>query len=195
MHCTYFSVERAIDDFNCMLLYKYNCSWYRYKEFLHSLHVYLVSISNAFIFYFFMFCKSHYFDFHSFHHWHYGPSSKHLGSIVISWPWYSEPLTSYGLGLDWFFTLISVCYSVLKGYGMMAVEEWTLNDRGEVESKNPSRYRVPDVGNLPRDFNVTLLSDSPNKQAIVYSSKVVSFNRINSYFCYKSRCLSHHVLI
>lgn len=90
----YFSVERAIDDFNCMLLYKYSCSWYRYKEFLHSLHVYLVSISNAFIFYFFMFCKSHYFDFHSFHHWHYGPSSKHLGSIVISWPWYSEPLTS-----------------------------------------------------------------------------------------------------
>lgn len=75
-----------------------------------------------------------------------------------------------------------MCYSVLKGYGMMAVEEWTLNDRGEVESKNPSRYRVPDVGNLPRDFNVTLLSDSPNKQAIVYSSKVVSFNRINSYF-------------
>lgn len=54
---------------------------------------------------------------------------------------------------------------MLKGYGMMAVEEWTLNDRGEVESKNPSRYRVPDVGNLPRDFNVTLLSDSPNKQA------------------------------
>lgn len=59
----------------------------------------------------------------------------------------------------------------MQGYGMMAVEEWTLNDRGEVESKNPSRYRVPDVGNLPRDFNVTLLSDSPNKQAIVYSSK------------------------
>lgn len=59
----------------------------------------------------------------------------------------------------------------MQGYGMMAVEEWTLNDKGEVESKNPSRYKIPEVGNLPRDFNVTLLSDSPNKQAIVYSSK------------------------
>lgn len=59
----------------------------------------------------------------------------------------------------------------MQGYGMMAVEEWTLDANGEVESKDPSRYKIPEVGNLPRDFNVTLLSDSPNKQAIVYSSK------------------------
>lgn len=77
---------------------------------------------------------------------------------------------------------------------MMAVEEWTLNDRGEVESKNPSRYKIPEVGNLPRDFNVTLLSDSPNKQAIVYSSKVVILNIIYSYFCYNLRYISNHVL-
>lgn len=72
---------------------------------------------------------------------------------------------------------------------MMAVEEWTLNDKGEVESKNPSRYKIPEVGNLPRDFNVTLLSDSPNKQAIVYSSKVVILNIIYRYFCYRLRYL------
>lgn len=64
------------------------------------------------------------------------------------------------MGLDWIFILISVCYFVLKGYGMMVVEEWMLNDRGEVESKNFFCYRV---GNLLWDFNVILFSDSFNK--------------------------------
>lgn len=93
------------------------------------------------------------------------------------------------IGISLFFYINYFCFSKLKGYGMMAVEEWTLNDKGEVESKNPSRYKIPEVGNLPRDFNVTLLSDSPNKQAIVYSSKVVILNIIYSYFCYRLRYL------
>lgn len=67
------------------------------------------------------------------------------------------------MGLDWIFILISVCYFVLKGYGMMVVEEWMLNDRGEVESKNFFCYRVLDVGDLLWDFNVILFSDSFNK--------------------------------
>lgn len=148
--------------------------------------MYLVSISNAFTY-------SHYFDFHNV-------SFLYITLwFIIKTPGVHSPFVAVVLGtpdvvrigIGLFFTLIILCFSMLKGYGMMAVEEWTLNDKGEVESKNPSRYKIPEVGNLPRDFNVTLLSDSPNKQAIVYSSKVVIFY---SYFCYKLRYLSHHVL-
>ncbi|XP_062598637.1 xanthine dehydrogenase/oxidase-like [Saccostrea cucullata] len=58
----------------------------------------------------------------------------------------------------------------LQGYGMVALEEWKMKSNGEIECTGPSNYSLPYVRNLPNDFNVTLLSDCPNKQA-VYSSK------------------------
>ena len=71
------------------------------------------------------------------------------------------------------FNIISI-YIFIKGYGMVAMEEWRMKTNGEVISTGLPFYKIPEVGNLPRDFNVTLLSDSPNKEAIVYSSKVSS---------------------
>lgn len=71
------------------------------------------------------------------------------------------------------FNSISI-YVLIKGYGMVAMEEWRMKTNGEVISTGLPFYKIPEVGNLPRDFNVTLLSDSPNKEAIVYSSKVSS---------------------
>ena len=42
---------------------------------------------------------------------------------------------------------------------------------GHFITRGPGTYKIPTFGNIPQQFNVTLLKDLPNLKA-VYSSKV-----------------------
>ena len=43
--------------------------------------------------------------------------------------------------------------------------------KGHLLTRGPGAYKIPGFGNIPQEFNVTLLKDAPNVKA-VYSSKV-----------------------
>lgn len=57
---------------------------------------------------------------------------------------------------------------------MMTMEKIKYTKDGRMISSGPMEYKIPGVRNIPREFKVALLKDSPNERA-VYSSKVRSF--------------------
>lgn len=46
-----------------------------------------------------------------------------------------------------------------------------MSKTGQLLTRGPGAYKIPGFRNIPQEFNVTLLKDSPNVRA-VYSSKV-----------------------
>lgn len=46
-----------------------------------------------------------------------------------------------------------------------------MSGKGHLLTRGPGAYKIPGFGNVPQEFNVTLLKDAPNVKA-VYSSKV-----------------------
>lgn len=60
----------------------------------------------------------------------------------------------------------------MQGYGLYCFEEMVYSPEGSVLTRGPSTYKIPGVGDIPTEFNVALLKDSPNPRAI-YSSKGV----------------------
>lgn len=46
-----------------------------------------------------------------------------------------------------------------------------MSSKGHLLTRGPGAYKIPGFGNVPQEFNVTLLKDVPNVKA-VYSSKV-----------------------
>ena len=64
-------------------------------------------------------------------------------------------------------TMMTVC----QGYGLMVLEQYKVRPDGTLLTRGPGNYKIPSVGNIPQQFNVTLLRDSGNPKA-VYSSKV-----------------------
>ncbi|XP_076807856.1 xanthine dehydrogenase/oxidase-like [Clavelina lepadiformis] len=59
-----------------------------------------------------------------------------------------------------------------QGYGMMTLEEPLYSPKGEMLTRGPGTYKIPGFGDCPKEFNVHLLRDVSNKQAI-FSSKAV----------------------
>ncbi|KAF5279176.1 hypothetical protein FQR65_LT03423 [Abscondita terminalis] len=58
----------------------------------------------------------------------------------------------------------------MQGYGFYMLEEIMFTPDGVMLTKGPGTYKLPGFGNVPLEFNVTLLKRAPNSKAI-YSSK------------------------
>ena len=59
----------------------------------------------------------------------------------------------------------------LQGYGLMMMEQQKVSSKGYLFTRGPGNYKIPGFGDIPVEFNVSLLKGSVNKKA-VYSSKV-----------------------
>ena len=58
----------------------------------------------------------------------------------------------------------------IQGYGLFLLEEVVYSPEGKMLTQGPSTYKIPGFGDIPEEFNVSLLKGSPNVHA-VYSSK------------------------
>ncbi|XP_077979418.1 xanthine dehydrogenase/oxidase-like [Glandiceps talaboti] len=58
----------------------------------------------------------------------------------------------------------------IQGYGYHVTEELRYSQQGELLTRGPGMYRIPEVGDIPSQFNVTLLKGAPCKSGI-YSAK------------------------
>ena len=58
-----------------------------------------------------------------------------------------------------------------QGYGLMMMEQQKVSPQGFVFTRGPGNYKIPGFGDIPVEFNVSLLKGSVNERA-VYSSKV-----------------------
>lgn len=59
----------------------------------------------------------------------------------------------------------------IQGYGLFTLEELIFSPTGTMYSRGPGAYKIPGFGDIPEEFNVSLLKGAPNPRAI-YSSKV-----------------------
>ncbi|KAL4716403.1 hypothetical protein ACJJTC_006765 [Scirpophaga incertulas] len=60
----------------------------------------------------------------------------------------------------------------IQGYGLFTIEELIYSPTGTLYSRGPGAYKIPGFGDIPQEFNVSLLKGAPNPRA-VYSSKAV----------------------
>ncbi|GJQ84033.1 ry [Trypoxylus dichotomus] len=60
----------------------------------------------------------------------------------------------------------------MQGYGLFMLEEMVYSPKGDVFTKGPGAYKIPGFGDIPAEFNVSLLKGASNPRA-VYSSKAV----------------------
>ncbi|XP_068088896.1 xanthine dehydrogenase/oxidase isoform X2 [Hyperolius riggenbachi] len=60
----------------------------------------------------------------------------------------------------------------VQGLGLFTLEELKYSPEGNLYTRGPGMYKIPAFGDIPAEFNVSLLRDCPNKKAI-YSSKAV----------------------
>ena len=61
----------------------------------------------------------------------------------------------------------------VQGAGWLTHEELCWDDKGRLTSDGPATYKIPAISDMPLEFNVALLEDSPNEAATVYHSKAV----------------------
>jgi xanthine dehydrogenase large subunit len=61
----------------------------------------------------------------------------------------------------------------VQGAGWLTHEELCWDDKGRLTTDGPATYKIPAIGDMPLEFNVALLEDSPNEVATVYHSKAV----------------------
>ncbi|PIO30993.1 hypothetical protein AB205_0063890 [Aquarana catesbeiana] len=60
----------------------------------------------------------------------------------------------------------------VQGIGLFTMEELKYSPEGNLYTRGPGMYKIPAFGDIPAEFNVSLLRDCPNSKAI-YSSKAV----------------------
>jgi xanthine dehydrogenase/oxidase len=60
----------------------------------------------------------------------------------------------------------------MQGYGLFVLEELIYSPTGTLYSRGPGMYKIPGFGDIPAEFNVSLLTGAPNPRA-VYSSRAV----------------------
>ena len=60
----------------------------------------------------------------------------------------------------------------MQGIGLYTLEEMLYSPSGRVLSTGPGMYKIPSAHNIPQEFNVSLLRNSPNPFA-VHSSKAI----------------------
>ena len=61
----------------------------------------------------------------------------------------------------------------MQGAGWLTHEELRWDESGRLLTDGPATYKIPTIGDMPQEFNVNLLSDSPNDAATVFHSKAV----------------------
>ena len=61
----------------------------------------------------------------------------------------------------------------VQGLGWLTHEELCWDESGRLTTDGPATYKIPTVGDMPFEFNVALLKDSPNDEATVFHSKAV----------------------
>lgn len=59
-----------------------------------------------------------------------------------------------------------------QGYGLMMMEQQKMSPNGFLFTRGPGAYKIPGFGDVPVQFNVSLLKSSVNNRA-VYSSKAI----------------------
>ena len=61
----------------------------------------------------------------------------------------------------------------VQGAGWLTSEELWWDDQARLRTHAPSTYKIPTCSDVPSEFRVTLLADSPNKERTIYRSKAV----------------------
>jgi len=61
----------------------------------------------------------------------------------------------------------------VQGLGWLTAEELVWNREGKLLTHSPDTYKIPAVGDVPRDFRVRLLEDAPNPKKTIHRSKAV----------------------
>lgn len=61
----------------------------------------------------------------------------------------------------------------VQGMGWLTTEELVYSDEGRLLTTGPATYKIPAVSDCPPDLRVTLLPESPNREATVFHSKAV----------------------
>lgn len=61
----------------------------------------------------------------------------------------------------------------VQGAGWLTHEELCWDDKGRLTTDGPATYKIPAISDMPLEFTVALLEDSPNEAATVYHSKAV----------------------
>ncbi len=61
----------------------------------------------------------------------------------------------------------------IQGMGWLTLEELVWNAEGRLLTHAPSTYKIPSGRDMPKDFRVEILADSPNEEATVFRSKAV----------------------
>lgn len=61
----------------------------------------------------------------------------------------------------------------VQGTGWLTHEELCWDEQGRLLTDGPANYKIPAVSDIPADFRVRLLEDSPNDAATVFHSKAV----------------------
>lgn len=70
----------------------------------------------------------------------------------------------------------------MQGYGLYTMEEILYFPNGKQQTVGPSTYKIPTLNDIPKEFNVSLLTDTPNTRAIcsskvnIYYKKYFPFN-------------------
>jgi xanthine dehydrogenase large subunit len=60
----------------------------------------------------------------------------------------------------------------IQGMGWVTTEELKYDQRGELLSHSPTTYKIPNIGDVPRVFNIALF-ENPNNTVNLYGSKAV----------------------
>ena len=61
----------------------------------------------------------------------------------------------------------------VQGMGWLTAEELVWNREGRLLTHSPDTYKIPAVGDMPRDFRVRLLENAPNPKQTIGRSKAV----------------------
>ncbi|MBJ7259046.1 MAG: molybdopterin-dependent oxidoreductase, partial [Chthoniobacterales bacterium] len=61
----------------------------------------------------------------------------------------------------------------VQGMGWLTAEELVWNREGKLLTHSPDTYKIPAVGDMPRDFRVRLLENAPNPKQTIGRSKAV----------------------
>ncbi len=61
----------------------------------------------------------------------------------------------------------------VQGMGWLTAEELVWNREGRLLTHSPDTYKIPAVGDIPRDFRVRLLENAPNPKQTIHRSKAV----------------------
>lgn len=61
----------------------------------------------------------------------------------------------------------------IQGMGWLTDEELVWNGKGVLATHAPSTYKIPTAADVPEEFNVWLVENSPNREDTIYRSKAV----------------------